>query len=153
MPFGKWLSSAAQFSGADAAHRLAAHSAGLDALRDLEIDTVISSRPVPYEGKLTNEAFSLRGGHVTPLHRKQILPAEPGWHEADWFTADGSGFAVQPIGGLTVGALLCSELMFNEYARQYGVADVDLIVVHRRRSCCLAHRGGDGRHRVGEVRG
>jgi N-carbamoylputrescine amidase len=78
-----------------------------------------------------NEAVALEQGVLRPLHRKQFFPNEDGWYEANWFAADASGFAVHEVAGLKIGVLLCTEVMFNEYARRYGRAGAELIVVPR----------------------
>jgi N-carbamoylputrescine amidase len=36
--------------------------------------------------------------------------------KTEWFRTDKPGFEAMEIGGLRIGALLCTELMFNEGA-------------------------------------
>jgi N-carbamoylputrescine amidase len=131
MPFGSWLASAEKFSARAADQSIAAHERGLAALSALGVPTIISSRPVWAGGSLVNEAFVLEDGTTRSIHRKQFFPNEPGFYEANWFKGDTSGFIIQDIAGLKVGVLLCTELMFNEHARNYGRAAADLIVVPR----------------------
>jgi len=131
MPFGAWLASADRFDAAAADRSVALHERGLQALSTLEVGAVISSWPVRLGDKLANEAYALENGTMRPLHRKQLFPQEPGWHEASWFQGDGGGFAVHDVAGVKVGILLCTELMFNEHARRYGRAGAELIAVPR----------------------
>ena len=131
MPFGDWLPSAERLDRAAASKWIEQHDAGLAALSALGVPAVISSRPAWSGDRLVNEAFVLEGGKVRALHRKQFFPNEAGWYEANWFMADDSGFVLHDVAGLKTGVLLCTELMFNEYARHYGRAGADLIVVPR----------------------
>lgn len=131
MPFGPWLAAATRFDPAAAARSVELHERGLAALAGLQVPAVLSSRPLDDGGRLANEAFLLAGGAVAPLHRKHFFPAEEGWHEAAWFRPGPAGFGTQRAGGATLGALLCTEVMFNEFARAYGRDGADIIAVPR----------------------
>lgn len=131
LPFGPWLAGHAPFSRDDAERSTRAHERGLEALIDLRIPAVISSRPVQNGTRLANEAFALENGAVRALHRKQYFPNEPGWFESEWYAGDDSGFSVAEILGIKVGVLVCTEAMFNEYARAYGKQQASLLVVPR----------------------
>jgi N-carbamoylputrescine amidase len=131
LPFGPWLAENAAFSEDAARLSLRAHDQGLEGLIDLDLPAVISSRPVRSGKRLANEAFVLENRAIRPLHRKQYFPNEPGWFETEWYTGDGSGFAVAEVLGIKMGVLLCTEAMFNEHARAYGRRGASLIVVPR----------------------
>jgi N-carbamoylputrescine amidase len=135
MPFGAWLASSAQWDATLAAQSVQAHEDGLRALHALDLAWVLSSRPVSvntmHGPSLANEAFALHAGGYHSLHHKHFFPSEPGWQEADWFRCAQVGFEVTQCGPLRVGVLLCTELMFNEYARAYGRAGCHLIIVPR----------------------
>jgi N-carbamoylputrescine amidase len=131
LPFGPWVAEGAVFSEDEANLSLHAHKEGLEGLTDLNLPAVISSRPVWNGKRLANEAFVLENGVVRPLHRKQYFPNEPGWFESEWYAADGSGFEVADVLGIKVGVLLCTDAMFNEYARVYGKQKASLIVIPR----------------------
>jgi N-carbamoylputrescine amidase len=131
LPFGPWLADSAVFSQDEAHLSLRAHEKGVEALIDLALPAVISSRPVWNGKRLANEAFVLENGAVRPLHRKQYFPNEPGWFESEWYSGDDSGFGVTEILGINVGVLLCTEAMFNERARAYGKQSASLIVIPR----------------------
>jgi N-carbamoylputrescine amidase len=131
LPFGPWLAEAAVFSPDEAHLSIRAHEQGLEALIDLHLPAVISSRPVWNGKKLANEAFVLENGVVRPLHRKQYFPNEPGWFESEWYAGDSSGFDVAEVLGIKVGVLLCTEAMFNERARAYGKRNASLVVIPR----------------------
>jgi N-carbamoylputrescine amidase len=131
LPFGPWLADNAVFSEGDAHLSVRAHEKGLEALIDLGLPAIISSRPVWNEKRLANEAFVLEHGVVRPLHRKQYFPNEPGWFESEWYADDSSGFGVADVLSVKVGVLLCTEAMFNERARAYGKQKASLIVIPR----------------------
>jgi N-carbamoylputrescine amidase len=131
LPFGPWLAATQQVQRPQADRYVAAHVRGARALAALNVPLVISSRPIWIDGRLANEAYALHGGACVPLHRKHYFPEEPGWHERSWFARDQGGFGEITASGARVGVLLCTEVMFNEHARHYGRAQVDLIAVPR----------------------
>ncbi|WMD18912.1 carbon-nitrogen hydrolase family protein [Achromobacter seleniivolatilans] len=131
MPFGPWLASSSVYDPERAAESVRIHEAGLVALAALNVPAIVSSRPVPAGERLANEAFALQNGRYTPLHHKQYFPEEPGFFEATWFHSAQDGFEVFDLGGVRLGVLLCTELMFNERSRRYGRAGAELIVVPR----------------------
>jgi N-carbamoylputrescine amidase len=131
LPFGLWLAEGAVFSEDEALRSVREHEKGIEALIDLHLPAVISSRPVWNGKRLANEAFVLQNGTVRPLHRKQYFPNESGWFETEWYAADDSGFKLHDVLGINVGVLLCTEAMFNEHARAYGKAGATLIVIPR----------------------
>jgi Predicted amidohydrolase len=131
LPFGEWIASCPAFDADIAAASVEVHRHGVEALLELGIPAVVSSRPVWEGDRLANEAIVIEAGQVRPLHRKQYFPEEPGWHETQWFNPNASGFRTVSLGGITAGALLCTELMFNEHARGYGRAGASLIAVPR----------------------
>jgi N-carbamoylputrescine amidase len=138
MPFGPWLAASPNFDVERAKESVQIHEDGLEALKALKVPIVISSRPVFAGGRLANEAFILDRGCFRFLHQKHFFPAEEGWFETEWFRTDKLGFEVMEIGGLRIGALLCTELMFNERARAYGREGAHLIAVPRATGRSLA---------------
>ncbi len=131
MPFGPWLAASASYNAERAKQSVQIHEEGLEALQALHVPIVISSRPAIEGDRLVNEAFVLEGGSFHSLHQKHFFPAEEGWFETGWFTTSKPGFESIEAGGLRIGALLCTELMFNERARAYGKAGAHLIAVPR----------------------
>jgi N-carbamoylputrescine amidase len=131
MPFGDWLASAPHFDRDRAKRSVDLHEKAVVAMAQLGAGAILSSRPVWSGEHLVNEAFVLANDQMTILHQKRYFPAEDGWHETTWFVAGDNDFTPRPINGLMTGTLLCTELMFNEHARGYGKAMVDLIAVPR----------------------
>jgi N-carbamoylputrescine amidase len=139
MPFGNWLAGVKEYDAKDAQGSISAHKDGLDALKQLNVPTILSSRPVPFEGKLANEAFVLVNGEYKFAHQKHYFPEEPGYYETDWFSNAKPGFGVVEANGLVIGVLLCTELFFNEWARSYGRQGAHLIVVQRATEQTVEH--------------
>jgi len=131
MPFGPWVAASPHFDLKRAQESVQIHEDGLEALRALNVPLVISSQPAIASDRLVNEAFVLERGSIRFLHQKQFFPAEDGWFETDWFTTSRRGFELVEAADLLIGALICTELMFNERARAYGRAGAHLIAVPR----------------------
>ncbi|MDC0612184.1 carbon-nitrogen hydrolase family protein [Vibrio sp.] len=131
MPFGRWLFDKAEYDAVTASDVIRENELGVEALKKLELPVVLSSRPIQHDSKLANEAFALINGVYHRAHRKQYFPDEPGFYEAAWFKGDQSGFEVINIGQVSVGFMLCTEVMFSEWARAYRRQGAHLIVVPR----------------------
>ena len=130
MPFGPWTSRADTFDEYLAAESIEAHTLALLSLRQLPC-AVIGSRPLRSRDRLANEGFLLAGGQYRAVHHKQYFPQEAGFYEHSWFAANRAGFETFDHGGVRFGMLLCTELMFNEWARHYRRRGAHVIVVPR----------------------
>lgn len=130
MPFGAWLAAVDTFDPVAASGSVEVHADALSAIGRMPC-AVLGSRPVPGPGKLSNVAFLLTEGDYRAVHHKHYFPEEPGFHEDSWFAPQRPGFDVVDHGGLCIGVLLCTELMFTEWARAYRRQGAQLIVVPR----------------------
>ncbi len=130
MPFGPWAARQGSFAERLATAVVDAHEAALPALSELP-GAVISSRPVRNRNKLANEAFLIADGEYRAVHHKQYFPQEPGFFESSWFFPGRPGFDAFEYGGVRFGVLLCTEIMFNEWARHYRYQGVQIIAVPR----------------------
>lgn len=138
LPFGTWLPREDSFSDEPAAASLAVHEAALRAIERLP-SAVIGSRPIRAAGKLANEAFLLVRGRYAAIHHKQYFPQEAGFFEDTWFAAATPGFDVVEHCGVRIGVLLCTELMFTEWARHYRRQGAQLIVAPRASGSSMRH--------------
>lgn len=141
LPFGPWLAAQQepQFDDLVAVHRL--HAQGLDRYGELGAPVVLGSHPVFDEGNSIIEGFVWeRESGVTPAHTKQYFPNEEGWYETGWFERGDQAFQIVEVGGLNVAFLICTDIMFNEWARHYGREGADLIVVPRATPVATLHR-------------
>jgi N-carbamoylputrescine amidase len=130
MPFGSWLAREKLFDDALAMVSIHAHGSSLAAIGDLPT-AVVSSRPVRAGDRLANEAFLMADGEYQPLHHKHYFPQEPGYFEASWFRPTRRGFDVGEYRGIRFGVLLCTELMFTEWARHYRRQRAHVILAPR----------------------
>ncbi len=130
MPFGAWIAREPRFDADLAAASIEAHESALPALRQLPA-AVIGSRPIRGRIKLCNEAFLLADGVYRPIHHKHYFPQEEGFFEETWFAPQRPGFDVTEYRGLRIGVLLCTELMFTEWARHYRRQGAHVIVSPR----------------------
>jgi len=131
LPFGRWIAADPVFDRQVAQTSIDVHGAGLNMLSRLDVPAILSSRPVWANGRLANEAFVTERGALRRLHCKRYFPAEPGWFESSWYSADGDKFEAADISGVRTGVLLCTDAMFNEHARHYGRQGTDLIAIPR----------------------
>jgi N-carbamoylputrescine amidase len=138
MPFGAWVSREERFDEAQAAASVKAHESGLRALRKLST-AVLASRPIRGKDRLCNEAFLLADGLYRPVHHKHYFPQEEGFFEESWFTPERPGFDVIEYRGLRIGVLLCTELMFTEWARHYRRQGAHVIVSPRASGNSMRH--------------
>jgi N-carbamoylputrescine amidase len=132
MPFGPWISCAEKADEETllASHR--AHEAGMQHLADLGARSVLATRPVYDQGRSVNQAFVWRAGsRIEPVHTKQFFPDEEGYYEARWFARGDTHFRLADVEGVKVGFLICTEAMFNEWARRYGRQGAHVIAVPR----------------------
>jgi N-carbamoylputrescine amidase len=138
MPFGRWLAGERYYDSHLAKASVKAHEAALPVLRALPT-AVLSSRPILGKEKLCNEAFLLADGVYTPIHHKHYFPEEDGFYEETWFAPERPGFDVAEYRGLRIGVLLCTELMFTEWARHYRRQGAHVIVCPRASGASMRH--------------
>ncbi len=130
MPFGPWVARERAFDDSLAKASIDAHESALTTLRGLPT-AVISSRPVRSNHKLSNEAFLMADGEYREVHHKHYFPQEPGFFESSWFAPARPGFDAAEIHGIRFGVLLCTELMFTEWARHYRRQGAHVIICPR----------------------
>src|SRR5579864_85307 len=130
MPFGPWLANHDTFDPALATATVRDRERALANLHRIPA-AVLSSRPVPGPHKLFNEAFLIADGRYQSIHHKHFFPQETGFFEDAWFAPQRPGFDVLEHRGLRIGVLLCTELMFNEWARHYRRQGAHVIAVPR----------------------
>lgn len=132
MAFSPWLAETNQIDEAKWQHSVNQHDEWLARFAELPVGFILGSRPVLDEGRRYNEGFvwSSDNGYQS-AHRKVNLPDEAGWWEASWYEKGPDQFQVMEAGGARIGFLICSELWFNEHAREYMKQNVDILVTPR----------------------
>ena len=110
----------------------AIHEEALSSLGELGASVVLGSRPREDGGKRTNEAFVwTQSEGAAGIHTKQFFPDEEGYYEARWFESGERHFRVAPAGKIRGGFLICTEVMFNERAREYRRGGAQVLWVPR----------------------
>lgn len=141
MPFGSWLAAAPEPDRQSLLESHALHDEGIELLGELGTKIVLGSRPTFEAERSVNQAFAWDASRgLTPVHTKQFFPNEEGFWEARWFERGETHFRTIEAGGARAGFLICSEAMFNEWARHYGRQGAHLIVVPRATSASLLPR-------------
>lgn len=133
LPFGPWISTGSTFDHTVWKQSVADHEAGIAALEELGVKIILGTRSVERGSRRCNEGFvwTLDNG-VNAVHTKQHVPhTSPSYNETTWYEPDDLKFQIYQAGPLRVGFLICTDVMFNEHARQYGRDGVQLIVVPR----------------------
>jgi len=148
MPFGPWVPRERIFNPVLADATVRAHETALMALAELP-SAVIASRPVENNGRLANEAFLFDSGIYVAVHHKHYFPEEAGFFESTWFAPGRPGFDTVDYHGVRFGALLCTELMFTEWARHYRRQGAHVIVSPR--ASCASMRNWDAAARMAAI--
>lgn len=132
MPFGRWFSALAEPEQALFRESTKLHEAALDRLGELQAPWVLGSRPAWDNGSPVNQAFAWhREKGFTGGHTKQFFPEEEGFYEARWFERGAERFTTLQAGELRVGFMICTDVMFNEWARHYRRKGAHVIAVPR----------------------
>jgi N-carbamoylputrescine amidase len=132
LPFGPWISTGARRIDRVFAESQRAHDEGINRLGDLGARAVFGTRATSELGRSVNEAFIWEAASgARAVHTKQYFPDEPGYREARWFERGETHFRLDEALGVRVGFLICTEVMFNEWARRYGRMGAHLILVPR----------------------
>ncbi len=132
LPFGPWIAAEREFNRDILIESQRAHREAEANFVELGAEFVISTRPV-FEGeKSVNQGFVWhRERGIEIVHTKQFIPDEEGYYEMRWFERGQTHFRIASVGNCRIGFLICSEVMFNEWARYYGRMGAELIVVPR----------------------
>ena len=132
LPFCSWIATAAGCDPLVLAASQAAHRKGLEHLAGLNATAVLGSRPIEIDGRSVNQGFVWTPDiGINGYHTKQFFPNEDGFWEANWYEPGSQRFELAEVVGLRVGFLLCTDVMFLEWARYYGRQGAHLIVVPR----------------------
>jgi N-carbamoylputrescine amidase len=133
LPASTWFGTSPAFKQERWDAVVAAHDELINRLDEFGGRTaVIGSRATTVGETRHNIAFVWsKSTGLIDLHQKAILPEEPGFHEQSWYHAGHGDVRVVEVNGIRIGALLCSELMATERARQLGEAGATVIGVPR----------------------
>lgn len=132
MPFTPWVASTECFQQSRWDDAAAAHAnAEGSLLPAMGRAAVFYTKPINDCGRRYNAACVFAAGQVREIHRKVFLPnEEPVW-EANWYHR-GEGFRAASVRGVSVGALICTEIWFFDKARAYGKDGVAALLTPRK---------------------
>jgi predicted amidohydrolase len=133
LPFCKWIASEKQVSEEAKLQSVKKHEEWLFAIERLNIKRTVYTKPVMVGDKFYNTAFVYeKGAGHRPIHTKAFFPEEPHFWEETWYNAEvPKTFDIIEIGQIKIGVLLCTEMWFTQYARQYGKQGIDLLLCPR----------------------
>ncbi|GCE07266.1 carbon-nitrogen hydrolase family protein [Dictyobacter aurantiacus] len=133
LPFSAWFARTPSFDEQVWQRAQREHDEGMGALSALSPATVLGTHLVTEEGRHFNRGFCW-----TPdvgyqgVHDKYYFPNEEDFYERNWFDRNRRDFSlVRPGGELAIGFLICTEVMFNEWARYYGRQGANIIAAPR----------------------
>jgi len=133
MPFGKWIAAERTVSEVAKMRSVEKHERWMEEVERLNVPYVVYSKPVISNGKFFNTAFVFEkgSGHFR-IHTKSFFPEDPFFWEETWYDPESpKAFDLLELGGLKIGALLCTEMWFTQYAREYGKQGIDLLFCPR----------------------
>lgn len=131
-PFSAWFARTPEFDAQVWQRVEEEHAAMMERLSELAPATVLGTYPVT-EGRLhfnrgfvwTQEQGS-RG-----VHDKYYFPNEEDFYERNWFDRNQRDFTPVHVQDMVIGFLICTEAMFNEWARHYGKQGVNILATPR----------------------
>lgn len=131
--FSPWLALDREPDAARWQRSVADHERRIADLAALGAPAVLGTRPiVNAQGSRRNAAYLWTDQTgATPLREKYYLPDEPGYWEASWYDRGVRQFDVARVLAARLGVLICTEMWFFEWARQYAAARADLLCVPR----------------------
>ena len=133
MPFSKWIAAEKKVTYEAKAKSVEKHEEWMVKMEQLNVKHIAYSRPVIAGEKFFNTAFVHKkdSGHFK-IHTKSLFPEEPFFWEETWFDHEEvQTFELLAFGGIKIGVLLCTEMWFMEYARQYGKQGIDVLLCPR----------------------
>lgn len=132
MPFYPWLASINKCEPERWQASVKVADQWISRFGELAPATVLGTRPVVNNGRHLNEGFFWDDTvGYRAVHYKHYLPDEEGFWEASWYECGKYDFSIVQCRQAKVGFLICTELWFNQHARDYGQQGVHLIVCPR----------------------
>ncbi|MCG8685853.1 MAG: carbon-nitrogen hydrolase family protein [Desulfobacterales bacterium] len=132
MPFAKWLAGSNQVDPGLWEKAVVLHEHWISRLEDFDVPLIAGTRPILKANVPHNEGFiwTKKTGAVG-VHEKYYLPDEEGFWEATWYRRGNGRFDTIKINGICIGFLICSEIWFNHWAREYSKGGMDILVCPR----------------------
>jgi N-carbamoylputrescine amidase len=132
LPFTAWFARTLRFDAEVWQRAQEEHDLMMNSLSALAPAIVVGTHLLTEEGRHLNRGFvwTLAGGYKG-VHDKYYLPNEEDFYERCWFDRNQRDFTLAHVEDLAIGFLICTEVMFNEWARSYGKQGANIIAVPR----------------------
>lgn len=132
LPFSAWFGTTPQFESQVWQGAWDEHEAMMKRLSVLAPALVLGTHLTMENGLRLNRGFCWTESEgYRGVHDKHYFPNEAGFYERVWFDRNQQDFSLARVGVLALGFLICTEVMFNEWARFYGRQGANLIAVPR----------------------
>ena len=133
MPFSKWIASEKKVTAGSKIQSVEKHERWMIEMEQLNAKQIVYSKPIIAGDKFFNTAFVFeKGKGHFKIHTKSFFPEEPHFWEETWYDhEDVKTFKLLELDGIKMGVLLCTEMWFTEYARNYGKAGIDILLCPR----------------------
>jgi predicted amidohydrolase len=132
LPFSAWFARTPQFDAQIWQRAQQEHDVMMNSLSTLAPAIVLGTRLIIEEERHFNRGFfwtpteGYRG-----VHDKYYLPNEEDFYERGWFERNQRDFTLAHVQDMAIGFLICTEVMFTEWARYYGKQGANIIAVPR----------------------
>ncbi|HEY5006298.1 MAG TPA: carbon-nitrogen hydrolase family protein [Ktedonobacteraceae bacterium] len=132
LPFSSWFARTPQFDAQIWQRAQQEHDVMMKHLSRLSPAIVLGTHLVIEEERHLNRGFSWTSTEgYKGVHDKYYLPNEEDFYECVWFERNQLDFTLTHIQELALGFLICTEVMFTEWARSYGKQGANIIAVPR----------------------
>lgn len=132
LPFSAWFARTPQFDAQIWQKAQHEHDTMMKRLPQLFPAIVLGTHLVTEQERHLNRGFSwtpIEG--YQGIHEKYYLPNEEDFYESCWFERNPRDFTPAHVQDMTLGFLICTEVMFSEWARAYGKQEAQIIAVPR----------------------
>ncbi len=129
LPAYPWFARYPRFDKKIWSEALNAHDELITKLEEIDF-AVISTRSIHIDERRLNQAFLWDGGYIS-LRSKYYMPNEEGFYERRWFDRGDKDPKIIKWNKIKLGVLICSEVFFQELAREYAKLGVHIIFIPR----------------------
>jgi N-carbamoylputrescine amidase len=132
LPFSSWFARTPQFDAQVWQRAQQEQEVMMKRLPQLSPAIVLGTHLIIEEGRHLNRGFSWTPTEGDKgIHDKYYLPNEEDFYESCWFDRNQLDFTLAHIQDLAIGFLICTEVMFPEWARSYGKQGANIIAIPR----------------------
>jgi N-carbamoylputrescine amidase len=132
LPFSSWFARTPQFDATVWQRAQQEHDVMMSSLPQLSPAIVLGTRLVTEGEQHFNRGFCWTAAEgYKGVHDKYYFPNEEDFYERCWFDRNQRDFTLTHIQDLAIGFLICTEAMFNEWARFYGKQGANIIAMPR----------------------